>query len=40
LFFAGISLRFAWPIMRTAVLALGAVVLVYGFVELSLMNTH
>ena len=40
LFFAGISLRFAWPIIRIVVLALGAVVLVYGLIELSLMNTH
>jgi hypothetical protein len=40
LFFAGISLRFAWPILRMIVLGIGAVILLYGFVELSLMNTH
>jgi hypothetical protein len=40
LFFAGISLRFAWPIIRTIVLALGAVILIYGLFELSVMNTH
>ena len=40
LFFAGISLRFAWPILRLIVLGIGAVILVYGLVQLSLMNTH
>ncbi len=40
LFFAGISLRFAWPLMRMIVLGIGAAILVYGLVELSLMNTH
>ena len=40
LFFAGISLRFAWPIIRTIVLAIGAIILVYGLIELSVMNTH
>jgi hypothetical protein len=40
LFFAGISLRFAWPILRLIVLGIGAVILVYGLVELSLMNTY
>ena len=40
LFFAGISLRFAWPILRLIVLGIGAVILLYGLIELSTMNTH
>lgn len=37
LFFAGMSLRFAWPAMRVVVLGIGVVLLVYGLVRLATM---
>lgn len=40
LFFAGISLRFRWNPMRIAVLAMGAVVLVYALARLVSLPTH
>ena len=40
LFFAGMSLRFAWPLMRTIVLSVGAVLLLYGFVRLGTLPTY
>jgi hypothetical protein len=35
LFFGGISLRFAWPPMRVLILAMGAVLLIYGAIRLA-----
>jgi hypothetical protein len=40
LFFAGMSLRFAWPRLRMIVLGFGAVLLAYGFVALLTLPTH
>jgi hypothetical protein len=40
LFFGGMSLRFAWPLMRSIVLGLGVALLVYGLVRLGTMPTH
>jgi hypothetical protein len=40
LFFAGISLRFRWFPMRVFILALGAVMLVYGGIHLLGLPTH
>jgi|1186.fasta_scaffold51454_2 hypothetical protein len=39
LFFGGISLRFAWAPMRTLILALGAVLLLYGAIRLATLPT-
>jgi hypothetical protein len=35
LFFAGMSLRFAWPLMRSIVLGIGVVLLAYGLIRLA-----
>ncbi len=40
LFFAGISLRFAWLPMRLLILGIGAVLLVYGGIRLARLPTH
>jgi hypothetical protein len=39
LFFGGISLRFAWAPMRTLILGLGAVLLLYGAIRLATLPT-
>jgi hypothetical protein len=40
LFFAGMSLRFAWLKLRAIVLGFAVVLLAYGFVRLGIMPTH
>jgi hypothetical protein len=40
LFFAGMSLRFAWPTLRAAVLGFAVILLAYGFVRLGLLPTY
>jgi hypothetical protein len=40
LFFAGISMRFAWWPMRLAVLAFGAMSFLYGLVQLLTLPAH
>jgi hypothetical protein len=40
LFFAGMSLRFAWTRMRVIVLGLGVVLMVYGIARLAALPTH
>jgi hypothetical protein len=40
LFFAGISLRFAWLPMRLLILGLGTAILVYGGIRLGTLPTH
>jgi hypothetical protein len=40
LFFAGMSLRFAWPRLRKIVLVFGAALLVYGVVALVTLPIH
>ncbi|MDQ1430386.1 MAG: hypothetical protein QOF40_988, partial [Actinomycetota bacterium] len=39
LFFAGISLRFEWMLMRTIILGIGGILLVYGAVRLGTLPT-
>jgi len=39
LFFAGISMRFAWEAMRIAIMAVAGALLVYGFVKLGMLPT-
>jgi hypothetical protein len=40
LFFAGMSLRFAWTRMRVIVLALGVLLMVYGLARIASLPTH
>jgi hypothetical protein len=40
LFFAGMSLRFAWTRMRVIVLGLGVVLMIYGISRLAALPTH
>lgn len=40
LFFAGMSLRFAWPMMHSIVLGMGVVLLVYGLIRLAGMPVY